>query len=241
MLQTMTTSKPFKFKKFSIQQSDSAMKVGTDGVLLGAWCDINNPERILDIGTGTGLISLMLAQRFPESQIVGVEVEPQACIEARANFEASDWSDRLSVIELPIQEYETKEMYDLIVSNPPFFENSDHTKETARSLARSTQSLAFTELIFSVVNLLKEDGLFSVILPTNEGEGFRKHAEIQGLHCTQHCDVHPTPEKSSKRLLMTFSKRKAKMQSTDMIIEDGGRHQYSEEYKNLTQDFYLNM
>jgi tRNA1Val (adenine37-N6)-methyltransferase len=234
-------SAPFQFKSFTIQQDKCAMKVGTDGVLLGAWANAENAERILDIGTGTGVIALMLGQRAPEATIVGVDIDKDACMQAEENVQRSPWSERVHIIEASIQEFTPKELYDLIVSNPPYFENSMKTGEHARDLARHNDSLGYTELIFSVNNFLTEKGSFCTVLPVTEGEQFIKMARTQGLYCVKKCEVFPTPDKPVKRLLLEFKKKPeaTEMQTEKLVIELDQRHQYSEEYINLTKDFYL--
>lgn len=170
----------FQFKEFSIKQDKTAMKIGTDGVLLGAWTSIkNNPYSILDIGTGTGLIALQLAQRSDAETIDAVEIEENAYEQAFGNFENSSWSDRLFCYHASLTEFidEVDEKYDLIISNPPFYNDKYETDKEARNVARFTTSLSFDELLYSVSKLLNTEGVFSVIIPFKEEEKFIALAE----------------------------------------------------------------
>jgi tRNA1Val (adenine37-N6)-methyltransferase len=229
---------PFQFKHFSIQQDSSAMKVGTDGVLLGAWSTVKEGN-ILDIGAGTGLISIMLAQRNSTSHIDAVELQKDAYQEAKTNIENCKWSERFSIFNCPIQAYQTDKKYDLIVSNPPFFTNATKAPQSDRNAARHTDSLPFTDLINTVLRLLKPDGLFSLILPTVEAEHFILLAKEKSLFINRKWYVKPTATKSSKRVLMEFSFHNENSIVNELIIETETRHQYTPEYITLTKDFYL--
>jgi len=231
----------FEFKQFSISQTLSAMKVGTDGVLLGAWASANKYNRILDIGAGTGLIALMAAQRFPEAIIEAVEIEPSAALEAQQNFNQSPWKDRILLHEMRIQDFASDNYFNLIISNPPFFENSQKSGEEAKDLARHTEQLAFTELIFAANNLLKEGGTFAVIIPADHSDKFIRLSQAQGLFCNKICKVKPTPDKDAKRVMIAFNKFSTDLIEEELIIESGGRHVYSDQYKELTKEFYLKM
>lgn len=233
-------SDEFQFKQFSITQAETAMKVGTDGVLLGSWAKANKHNRILDIGTGTGLIALMAAQRFPEATIEAVEIDADAANQARSNFECSPWGERLILHETRIQDFASDDYFNLIISNPPFFENSKKSGDKAKDLARHTDQLAYTELIFAANNLLKEGGTFAVIIPWANANKFIRLAKAQGLYCNKICAVKSTPAKEPKRALIAFNKFKSECEEEELIVESGGRHQYSNEYIKLTEDFYLN-
>ncbi len=235
------SNQAFLFKQFAIEQGQTAMKVGTDGVLLGAWATANKHDRILDIGTGTGLIALMLAQRFPEALIDAVEIDDLAAEQAATNFLKSPWAERIAIHHQRIQEYASDNFYNLIVSNPPFFENSKKSGDQARDLARHTDQLTYTELILAANNLLKEGGSFAIILPYDQSENFIRLAEVQGFSCNRVCNVKPTPDKSPKRLLAEFNKFKTDKIEEELIIEEHGRHQYSNDYIQLTREFYLNL
>jgi tRNA1Val (adenine37-N6)-methyltransferase len=239
-------SKPFKFKEFTIHQDKTAMKVGTDGVLLGAWCSIDNyPDTILDIGAGTGVISLMMAQRSDAMTIDAVELDENAYEQTVDNFEKSDWGDRLYCYHTTFQEFanelaEEQETYDLIVSNPPFYTDEFETKNDARNKARFTSSLSFKDLLIGVSKILSKNGRFSVIVPCKEEENFIEMAKEQRLFLQRACRVQGNKTSDIKRSLLEFSFSESDIKETHLIIETG-RHQYTEDYMNLTKDFYLKM
>jgi tRNA1Val (adenine37-N6)-methyltransferase len=228
----------FKFKCFDVKQDKCAMKVGTDGVLLGAWTTINKHESVLDVGTGTGLIALMLAQRSL-SRIDAVEIDGSACNQAKDNFRASPWHNRLHAYESSFQLYaKTETRYDLIVSNPPFFINAHRSESDARNMARHTnETLTFEELIFGVGILLRATGKFCVILPIKEGRIFIQVCEDSNLFCTRITRVKTRADKSEKRLLLEFGRHRVKVENTELIIlnEEG---EYTKSYVELTKDFY---
>ena len=220
------------------------MKVGTDGVLLGAWCSLESlPKTILDIGTGTGIISLMLAQRSSAITIDGVEVDPSAYMQTVDNFENSDWSDRLYCYNASFQKFAddtNKETYDLIVSNPPFYTEDYITKSSSRNKARFTSSLTFKELIGGISKILSKSGFFSTIIPFKEESTFICLAEQHSLYLNEICRVQGNKNSDIKRSLMTFSFNKVKISETNLIIENS-RHKYTKEYEELTNNFYLKM
>jgi tRNA1Val (adenine37-N6)-methyltransferase len=239
-------SKPFQFKEFTIHQDKTAMKVGTDGVLLGAWCAVDTfPDAILDIGSGTGVISLMLAQRCHAMTIDAVEVNENAYEQTVANFEQSDWGDRLYCYNATFQEFvneisEEEETYDLIVSNPPFYTDDFETKDDARNKARFTSSLPFEDLVFGVSKIVSENGTFATIIPFKEEANFINLAKENNLYLNRVCRVQGNKTSEIKRSLLTFSFRQSKIIEELLIIETA-RHQYTEDYINLTKDFYLKM
>lgn len=193
----------FRFKRFTIRQTRCPMKVGTDGVLLGAWVEVRpSDRRILDIGTGTGLIAVMLAQRSPEALITGVDIDDVT--EARENGDASPWGDRLRFEQTPIQDFLPAERYDLIVSNPPFYVDSLTCPDRGRTTARHAVHLSYGELIDAVVRLLAPGGRFGVVLPTSEAERFRRQAAAR-LGLLRLTQVRTTPRRPVKRVLMEFS------------------------------------
>ena len=220
------------------------MKVGTDGVLLGAWCSLESlPKTILDIGTGTGIISLMLAQRSSAITIDGLEVDPSAYMQTVDNFENSDWSDRLYCYNASFQKFAddtNKETYDLIVSNPPFYTEDYITKSSSRNKARFTSSLTFKELIGGISKILSKSGFFSTIIPFKEESTFICLAEQHSLNLNKICRVQGNKNSDIKRSLMTFSFNKVKISETNLIIENS-RHKYTKEYEELTNNFYLKM
>lgn len=233
----------FSFKQFSIQQDRCAMKVGTDGVLLGAWAPLyNKPYRILDIGAGTGLIALMLAQRSIAEHIDAVEIDIEAFAQCVENFENSAWCDRLYCYNASLEEF-TEEFfeettYDLIVSNPPFYTENYKTGNEQRDVARFTDSLPFEQLIACTEGLLSEDGIFSTIIPYKEEEAFIELASEYGLYPFKICRIQGTPETEIKRSMIALTRIPAEVTFENLIIEIA-RHQYTEEYIALTKDFYL--
>jgi tRNA1Val (adenine37-N6)-methyltransferase len=235
------SQKPFQFKEFTVHQDRCAMKIGTDGVLLGAWCDVNNANSILDIGTGTGLIALMLAQRSNAELIDAVEIEPEAYEQAVENFEESPWGDRLFCYHSDIQEFaeEIEDKYDLIVSNPPYFQ-SDQQISGKRQLARQTVSLRYTELILACSKLLSPNGLSSFIIPFKEEEIFLKIALEQGLFPSRLTRVKGTVTAPTKRSLISLSFIETVVQIEELILEKE-RHQYTDTYKEMVKDFYLHV
>jgi tRNA1Val (adenine37-N6)-methyltransferase len=231
--------KPFLFKQFAIYQDQTAMKVGTDGVLLGAWVKSNNAKHILDIGTGTGLIALMLAQRFSNSKIDALEIDQNAFKQAKANFKDSLWSSRLKAIHSSLQSFKSNHKYDLIVSNPPFFESLKHVN-TSREQARQTASLSFNDLIIIANSLLNTNGELALIIPFEAKEKVVAIAKTQQLFPKAICAVFGTKTSKSKRILIQFSKTKTVCENSQLIIEIS-RHHYTDEYIALTKDFYLKM
>lgn len=227
----------FKFKQFAVEQEDVAMKVGTDGVLLGAWADCEGAERILDIGTGTGVIALQMAQRNPEAQICAVEIDETAAHRARANFDLSPWAERLTVEQTAVQEFAPAEEFDLIVSNPPYFVDSLLPPDAKRSTARHTHDLTFEELDSAAARLLSESGKFALILPVTE---FEKYLTLTQLHLVRRCDVCPVEGGAVKRIMGEFAKRKSTaIKHETVAIERGRRGDYTDDYRALTKDFYL--
>lgn len=232
----------FTFKQFHIDHSRCAMKVGTDGTLLGAWATLPpHAKKILDIGTGSGLIAIMAAQRHPIAKITAIDIDKDCVMQATENAVASPWAERIEVIESPLQEYSPEEKFDVIISNPPYFADSMHSPDKQRTTARHTASLSFKELTDGVLRLLADDGLFAVILPTAESE-LLLSASRGRLFTWRRCEVWSTPESGARRIMLELKREPPKdlAQKEKIIIEQGGRHVYSEEYKALTADFYLN-
>ena len=232
----------FNFKKFSVQQELCSMKVGTDGVLLGAWTNTEKTSRILDIGTGTGLIALMLAQRS-NANIVAVDAEENACIQGTINFNASPWKERLTLIHSKIQDYQTEEKFDLIVSNPPYFTGYYSSDDLSRDIARSADMLLpYEELIAAAKRLLKEEGRLSLILPADQQEKISSIAKQNGFILSRCTIVKTKIGKDPKRVLLEWanSVKEVELLSDELIIQadDNGRV-YTPEYINLTKDFYL--
>ncbi len=234
----------FQFKQFSLEQNRCAMKIGTDGVLLGAWTPIeNNPFSILDIGTGTGIIALMLAQRSSADQIDALEIDEDAYEQATDNFENSPWNDRLFCFHAGLDEFveEPEDEYDLIVSNPPFYSEDYKSSNDQRDLARFQDAMPFEDLIEAAVLLLSENGIFSVIIPFKEESTFltlAKESELFPLKITR---VKGTLTSEIKRSLLAFSRNEISNFPIDELIIETARHIYTPEYIALTQDFYLKM
>jgi tRNA1Val (adenine37-N6)-methyltransferase len=237
----MNTS--FKFKQFSLEQDRCAMKVGTDGVLLGAWATVShNPFSVLDIGAGTGLIALMLAQRTHAQLIDAIEIDDDAYEQCVENFEASPWNDRLFCYHAGLDEFvdEIDDTYDLIVSNPPFYTEEVSTGDTQRDQARNNFAMPFNELIAASAKLLSPNGIFSVIIPHKEEAHFIKLAEAHQLHPIKITHVKGNTTSAVKRSLLSFSFTKTQPSTTNLVIEKE-RHVYTDEYIKLTKDFYLKM
>ena len=236
-------SSSFKFKQFTIQQDRCAMKIGTDGVLLGAWVSLENkPQRILDIGTGTGIIALQLAQRCEAEIIEAVEINPDAFEQCVENFENSPWENRLFCYHASIQEFakESNKKQDLIITNPPFYSENSKTKNEARDTARFTNALSFKKLIEVVSNLLSEEGVFALILPKKEEEKFIALALEFGLFPKRICRVQGTVTSEIKRSLLEFSFERIEPRIEHLTIEIS-RHNYTNSYISLVRDFYLKM
>jgi tRNA1Val (adenine37-N6)-methyltransferase len=296
----------FSFKQFTVWQEHAAMRVGTDGVLLGAWCDLSScvsvvipdestdrrqPEnvcpadpsqildssnrdqtvwddhvqdereksvcgaqngadaetkkvgRVLDIGSGTGVIALMVAQRTANAQIDAVEPDSGSCEDALRNFAESPWADRLHLHGVTLQEYVScyaeKVQYDLIVSNPPYFVDSLKAPDPVRNAVRHAVSLPFEELLDGVKTLLAEHGRFAVILPITEGVLLEKLALERSLHCVRKCLVQTKPGVPPKRVMMEFGRKSVPLHSDLLIMETERQQEFTEEYRRLTRDFYL--
>ena len=228
----------FKFKQFTIHQDKTAMKVGTDGVLLGAWANIVG-DSILDIGTGTGVISLMLAQRSSIS-ITAIEIEQEAYKQAINNVSISPWSGRVEVIHSSLQNFKSDKKFSTVVSNPPFFSNSLKTPDNNRNFARHTDSLSFEYLLKFTSNNLSKDGKSSFIIPFDAEEGFIKIAKKSGLFVSRICRVRGTETTPIKRSLIEFGYAEVFPEESTLTIEVA-RHKYTQDYINLTKEFYLKM
>lgn len=254
----MKRSTSFKFKQFEVHQAQCAMKVGTDGVLLGAWTRLQQDDlKILDIGAGTGLISLMIAQRncndpLP-AHIDAVEIEPMAAEEALFNINNSPWSDRIELHECSFQQFAyqatlKQESYDLIVSNPPYFVDSSLSSHAARTVARHSALLPYDDLIRGVVDLLKiSNGRFTAIFPAQEGGIFMAKAAASGLVCKKRLDIYALPDRPVKRIICEFelnhleksSDKIASPEISTLIINKGIDQGYTEDYIELTKEFYI--
>ncbi len=237
----------FRFKQFFVDDSRCGMKVGTDGVLLGAWADAalnmnGGRARILDVGTGSGLIALMLAQRNPDAEIIGIDIDETAVMQAQLNFSASKWGERLSAESVSLQEYAVSHigMFDAVVSNPPYFSNSLKAPDEARTTARHTDTLTLGELVRHTATLLKAGGVFSVVLPKWEEQTFLSETANSGLALYRRLNVQGRAEKPVKRLLLGFIKTTGEQNviEENLILEEG-LNQRTEEYARLAKEFYL--
>lgn len=233
----------FTFRQFEIQQDRCAMKVGTDGVLLGAWAE--GGKRILDIGSGTGLISLMMAQRYPEAHVVGIDMDDDACGQARENVVASPFADRVEIVVSRLQDFGLANAggsyaeFDAIVSNPPFFLNSLKNPDSKRSMARHADSLPFRDLFAGVKRLLSDNGVFSVVIPVDVLEPFEAEACFSGFCIVRKCLIKTVERKYPKRCLVAFARhRQGRLEQTVecMMDREGNRSPW---YAKITEEFYV--
>lgn len=233
----------FQFKQFTVFHDLCAMKVGIDGVLLGSWVNAENAERILDLGTGSGLIALMLAQRNKNALIDAIDIEKTAVQQAEINVQKSPWKNRISIRNISLQSFvhEVEEKYDLIVSNPPFFVNSLKNPIQERTNARHTDSLTHEELISFSKKILSQNGKLCIILPVNEGKVCKIFAEKSGLFCSKMVSVFSKPNTEAKRLLLEFGFENKETEISELTIETEIRHQYTREFTELAKDFYLKL
>lgn len=216
------------------------MKVGTDGVLLGAWANAPlGPCRILDIGTGTGLVALMMAQRFTEAKVVGIDIDEEAASEAQENAAASPFSDRMTIIYGDATKIEDNEGFDAIVCNPPYFVDSLTCPQDQRTLARHTISLTYEQLMKSASRLLKDDGFFSIVIPTENNDTIESAAAFAGLMISRICLIKTTPNKFPKRQLMEFRKQRSNDVDFKEEILQMIPNERSVWYRELTKDFYI--
>jgi tRNA1Val (adenine37-N6)-methyltransferase len=217
------------------------MKVGTDGVLLGAWAKVSGCEKALDVGAGSGIISIMLAQRC-DAYITAIEIDEEASLQAHENFDACPWHHRLKSIHSSFQDFtnQMNDQFDLIISNPPYFRNSLKAQEKSRNIARHNETLTYEILIEGSLKLLKPEGRLAVIMPYAEGSIFIVEATKQGLFCTRKTNIKSVPNTPVMRLLMEFSRIPSPSNEDFLVIGTGIHEQYSEKYKALTRDFYIN-
>lgn len=232
----------FEFKKFKIKQDKCAMRVSTDAVLLGAWVIPNGSTSILDIGTGTGVIALMLAQKSNAS-ILAIDIDKESTEQARLNVAESIYSDKVNVVHASFQDLvkTSDQKFNLIVTNPPYFIDSLKNTSETRSTARHTDSLSFEDLINGVKKLLDEKGKFCLILPKNEAALFREMAQLKGLYLSKLLRIRTRFEKESeKRHLMQFEFKESEFSESTLVIEKDSHRNYTQEYKDLTKDYYIN-
>ena len=229
----------FDFKQFSVYHDRTTMKIGTDGVLLGVWADVTNATRMLDVGTGSGVIALMLAQRLnSEVQIDAIDISQDACEQASENIIQSPWPKKISVTHTPLQDFDS-EPYDLIISNPPYFSNSYKPPSTGRIVARHTETLTHTELLTHSKRLLQSTGRLNVVLPVAEANQLKTVAENNKWFCTRKCVFRSRISKPPERILMEFKLKAASLQEEELILYEND--QWSAAYRALTKDFYLKL
>lgn len=226
----------FKFKQFSVEHSGCAMKVGTDGVLLGAWA--NGGNNVLDIGTGSGLLSLFMAQKNKDAAIVAIDIDSDAVVQARTNVERSKFKKQITVVETSLQNFHSG-IYDSIVCNPPFFANSLKNKDAKKTLARHTDSLPFHDLFRCVAELLDDDGEFSVVIPSSCRSVFDTEAVFCGLYPSRVCAIKTLSYKPVSRFLLAYKKHPAESVEETSVCINNDDMSKSDWYKNLTKDFYL--
>lgn len=230
----------FRFKHFAIEDNGTAMKVGTDGVLLGAWADVAEDKSILDVGTGSGIIAIMAAQRNATAHITAVDIDADAVAQAQANILATPWHNRIACKHLDIKAFASDAKFDHIISNPPYFVEKTHSPNAQRSLARSAESLPFRVLVESAERLLNVGGKLSVVLPTESALLFRYEA-FERLWLSRLCSVVTVEDDAPKRVLMEFvyTDKPLMPRCEELVIQqrDGS---YSPKYRELTKDFYLN-
>ena len=229
----------FRFKQFTIFQDKCAFKVGTDGVLLGAYADVGNVQTILDVGTGTGLIALMLAQRC-KAEVVAIEPDRDSFEQALQNIRNSKWNRRIRIENTDLQNFDSRTFkFDLIISNPPYFADSLKNPDLKKAVSRHSITLNNDELLKGVSRLMAEGGSLMVIMPYVEGNIFIAEAQKYGLYCNNILKIKPLPTSEIRRLILTFSRKSGKAKESFLTIEHGRRHEFTEEYINLTKDFYL--
>lgn len=230
----------FRFKQFIVYQDRSAFKVGTDGVLLGAYADTSGSEKILEIGTGTGLIALMLAQRC-NAEITAIEPDIDSFADACSNCGLSKWKDRIRVINCDLQSYLPGDArFDLIVVNPPYFIDSLKNPDPVKSRTRHDISLGHTDILTGADRMLREKGKLQLILPYTEAIIFIAEAQEYGLYCNNILKIKPHPSGEIRRMILGFSRNRTKPSEKFLTIEKGKRHEFTDDYINLTKDFYLN-
>jgi len=231
----------FRFKQFAIRQENAAMKVGTDGALLGAWSDVSKANNILDIGTGTAIIAMMVAQRNSTAAITAIEIDEKALIDANFNVENCPWTNRIKIIQSSLQEFTPTLKFDSIISNPPFFENSLKSNSRSKIKARHTDSLHYSDILNFASIHLSNIGVLHLILPVENAEKCIKTAIEGGFYLKRICKVHPVPNKNAHRFVFELTKNATPTISESLIIETGKRHDYSQHYIALTKAFYTIM
>jgi len=232
----------FRFKQFNIRQDNTAMKIGTDGTLLGAWVTVANAKNILDIGTGTGVIALMTAQRNSDAKITAIELDEGAIVDASFNIKESPWYNRIELLPVSLQEYTPATTFDVIVSNPPFFEKSLKSPSNTRNKARHTDSLHYSDILFFAQSHLSKNGTLAMILPLENAESCIDEAKSYGLFLKRKSTIKPVPHKAPHRIAFELTNTpNTNFVETELIVETGKRHDYTQDYIALTNAFYIIM
>ena len=230
----------FKFKQFTIEQSDCAMKVGTDGCLLGGWFNCEESKRILDIGCGTGLIAIMAAQRCC-AHITGIEIDGKAALQARINADNSPWGERIEIVNDDLLNYTSEQVFDTIVSNPPYFVNSLKCDDTSRTLARHSDSLDCRQFFKKCTGLLSENGSVSIVIPCDIMDEWKTAAAEQNLYPTRTTFIRTTPKKTPKRVLIEFRSNTQEKSEENTLILETSPGEYSDDAKRILSNFYLKL
>lgn len=239
MTNSFRKNRSFNFKRFSVDDGQAGMPVSTDGVLLGAWAHLHNTHRLLDIGTGTGLLALMCAQRKPQAQITAIDIDPHAIQAAQYNVNQSEWASRIQLLMGDILTLPFAEQFDTIICNPPYFNTGKSAQQQQRAIARHTATLSHSALLQRCTELLTPQGRAHFILPIQEGTLFIQQAELTGWYLHRLCHVQPTPNKTAHRMLIELTLTASECQPDHLLIRD--QFGYSPEFTALTRDFYLKM
>ena len=234
----MAHQKPFQFKQFSLAHSRSAQKIGTDSVILGSWLKAEKADTILDVGSGCGLLAFMMAQKFPQAQVLGIEQDLASFEESLENCTSSPFEERVNFIQSDFTQWSSNRHFDLIISNPPYFESGQNTNRPERDNARRQKSLSHTDLLKKMNQLLTGAGSIYLVLPPIEASNFIDLAKLEGLYLSRFCEVKSKADTPTKRCLFSLSRQASQTQNEELILylEDGSRHP---QHAKLTQDFYL--
>lgn len=231
---------PFRFKQFSVQHHRSAIKVGTDSVLLGAWADVTEATRILDIGTGCGVLALIAAQRSTGAQVHGVEIDDASAEEAAENAAASPWSNRIRIHRMDVRKLRTAERFDHIISNPPFYAGEEPSPDVRKSVAKHGDGLKLNELVTSIADLLSDDGKASLIVPMNRGEELIDLAATSRLVLRRRTVVRYVAQRPAKRALLEFQRETGPVAENELVVELTGTKDFTPQYQALVSDLLLN-